>query len=131
MMNLNNTMKTHVRRAARARLTEELNEMMKLKPEDGAHWTGTLCDLVEAVHVAYETGTLCNSLGQPLTFTQLVTDTCRALNVSPPANPRRTAYQARHRKGIRQYSFFERYCSTLSQQHNTLFNLNITSDKEP
>lgn len=104
------------RREARQRLTEEFANLLRLEPQDGARWTGSMTDLVEAAHIVYEQGRICDETGHACSFGRLVSRACRSLNVKEPANPRRTAYKARQRKGIRRESFFTRYCRMVEAQ---------------
>ena len=111
------TLSVQERRAAKIRLTEEFAKILVMNPEKKACWKGTKTDLVEVAHIAYECGTICNNNGELMTFTELVVRACQSLHVEVPRNPRRTAYQARNRKGTRQRTFMERYCMMLYERH--------------
>ena len=54
-----NTMKTQEVKEARGRLAEEFVALLRLSPDDGVHWTGSVRDLMEAAHVVYTDGTVC------------------------------------------------------------------------
>lgn len=69
-------------REARERITEEFVALLSLDPDEGARWTGTVTDLMEATHIAYTQGTICDSEGNTCTFTQLVTGICDTLHVA-------------------------------------------------
>ncbi len=126
------TLSVQERRSARLRLTEEFIRLLEMKPEDNARWNGTTTDLVEVAHIAYESGRLYKENGTPLTFTELVTSACRILHLKTPSNPRRTAYQARNRKGTRQKTFLERYCMLLYEGHVELpLQKNIMFNRRP
>lgn len=96
-------------REARERITEEFVALLSLDPDEGARWTGTVTDLMEATHIAYTQGTICDSEGNTCTFTQLVTGICDTLHVKRPRNPAGCAYQAAQRKGVRKNSLIYRY----------------------
>ncbi|MBQ8656824.1 MAG: hypothetical protein IJ527_07250 [Prevotella sp.] len=111
-------MEIHEKREARLRLSQEFLNLMNLRPADGAQWTGSVADLVEAAHVVYECGTICDDSGSTISFKRLVSSVCLSLHVTAPSNPNRTLYQARNRKGTRQTCYFERYC-------RMMFDMNI------
>ena len=111
------TMEIHERREARLRLSQEFLNLMNLTPDGGAQWTGTVADLVEAAHVAYECGTICDDSGSAISFKRLVSSVCLSLHVTAPSNPNRTLYQARNRKGTRQTCYFERYCRMMYEMN--------------
>lgn len=104
------TMKTLQLREAKARLAEEFGNLLKQAPGSNARWEGTVADLVEAAHIAYMQGAVYDAQGRLCTFTQIVSRACSALRMPVPKNPRRTAYQACRRKGIRQEPLIARYC---------------------
>lgn len=96
-------------REARERLTEEFVELLRIDPDDGMRWRGSVADLMEAAHIAYTQGTICDSNGQTCTFCAIVKRVCSSLHVKAPVNPRGSAYQAGRRKGVRQEAFIDRY----------------------
>lgn len=104
-----NTMKTQQMREARERLTEEFIDMLRMSPDDGVKWTGTMRDLMEAAHVAYIYGTLCDAEGTACTFRALAARACSVLHVAMPRHPSAVAYQGEQRKGVRRRPFIERY----------------------
>lgn len=102
-------MEAQQEREARRRLTEEFVELLRLRPEDGARWTGTMMDLMEAAHIAYEQGSLHDEDGHPGSFYSVARRVCLALRVTPPANPHSCATRAAQRKGVREEPFLLRY----------------------
>lgn len=110
------TMRAQQEREARRRLTEEFVELLCLRPEDGAQWTGTLTDLMEVVHIAYEQGTVRGDDGRAGTFRGLARHICTVLNMTPPDNPRTYATRAAQRKGVREEPFIDRYTWLLFQR---------------
>lgn len=109
------TMKTLQMREAKARLAEEFGNLLKQAPENNARWEGTVTDLVEAAHITYMQGAVYDAKGRVCTFTQIVSRACSALRMPMPKNPRRTAYQARNRKGVRQEPLIKRYCRMMHE----------------
>lgn len=103
------TMKTQEVKEARERLTEEFVELLSRSPAAGVRWTGTVRDLMEAAHVAYVNGTVCDAEGCVCTFRALAERACEVLHVSMPRNPSAVAYQGERRKGVRRKPFLERY----------------------
>lgn len=102
-------------REARERITEEFAALLRLDPGDGARWGGTVTDLMEATHIAYMQGTICDSDGNTCTFAQLVAGICDALHVRRPRNPSGCAYQAARRKGVRSDALIDRYMRQIFQ----------------
>lgn len=103
------TMKTQQEKEARRRLTEEFAELLRLRPEDGLRWTGSLYDLMEVAHIAYTQGTIRDAEGCVCTFLELARRICTVLHVAMPRNPRCYATRAEQRKGVRRGPFIERY----------------------
>lgn len=104
------TMKTHDELDTRRRLTHEFTELLHTAANERTlTWSGTAADLMEAAHIAYEYGVERSPSGQLYQFTQLARRACTALHVRLPPHPKRTAWQARRRKGVRQQTLLERY----------------------
>lgn len=103
------TMRTRQMREARRRLTEEFVGLLRLRPEDGARWTGPVCDLMEAAHIVYGQGTVVDDEGCVCTFAELARRICAVLNVRLPSNPRCAATRAAMRKGVRRGPLIDRY----------------------
>lgn len=76
-------------------------------------WRSTTADLMEAAHIAYEFGVE-DTTGCLYPFTRLARRACIVLKVPQPPHPRRTAWQAARRKGVRQQTLLERFRQTLS-----------------
>ena len=92
------TMNAQERREAMLRVTADF---VKVLNGETRQWDGTMTDLMEVAHVAYECGTVRDEYGRVLTFTQLAHQACAALHLQPPRNLRQLAYRARNRKGVR------------------------------
>lgn len=106
-------METQRMKEAREHLTEEVVELLRMAPGDGARWTGTSIDLMEIIHIAYTQGTICDDTGNAYTFARLVTRACLILHMKEPRNPRSSAYKAAQSKGVRRRPFIERYADML------------------
>jgi len=78
-------------------------------PEDGLQWTASATDLMEALHILYQSGTVRDTLCRPYPFAHLVRRACCVLHVKCPSQPRRLANKALLRKGVRNTSFMDRY----------------------
>lgn len=108
-----NTMKTQEVKEARGRLAEEFVALLRLSPDDGVHWTGSVRDLMEAAHVVYTDGTVCDGEGCVCTFRALAARACTVLHVTLPRNPSAVAYQGEQRKGVRRGPFIQRYAAQM------------------
>ncbi len=93
----------------RRRITEDLIGLLEAARHGGATWPGSRRDLMEAAHIAYESGRMRQEDGHPRTFADIVDEACRAFNVTPPRNPRSCALRAMARKGVKRSSLVERY----------------------
>lgn len=96
-------------REARVRLTIELLELLEKARKENVRWKGSVTDLMEVVHIAYQTGRVCNPDGSLCQFGDMVSRTCLLLNIRMPVHPRQTAFSAEQRKGVKRDTFFVRY----------------------
>ena len=96
-------------REAQQQLAQEVLNLLTHREDEGLQWTGTNIDLMEALHLAYETGSLQDDEGICLTFTTIVCRACTLLHVSQPSNPYECASRGCRRKGRRMQSFLCRY----------------------
>ena len=101
---------TRQRREAEMLLAQEVERIMNEHGEqEGLHWAGTRVDLMEALHVAYNTGMIQDEWGVSLKFNTIVSRVCRVLHVALPRNPYEIASRGQRRKGMLQRTFLERY----------------------
>lgn len=99
------------RRRGQEELAQEMKELLEQHSEaDCLHWKGSRIDLMEALYYLFETNTLYNDSGNPVTFAELVRRACRLFHVPEPANPYEQARRGQQRKGIRQQNLLDRYC---------------------
>lgn len=101
---------------ARERITEEFAALLRLDPDEGAQWKGSVADLMEAAHIAYTQGSICDTEGNVYTFVGMVTEVCHVLHVRKPHNPRGAAYQAARRKGVRRGALIGRYMRMMHEK---------------
>ena len=87
-----------------------MTALLRHDASEGLRWTGSRSDLLEALHIAYVYGRLIDEDGQLLTFRAIVDRTCTILHLPGLRNPWATVERAKGRKGMRQTTFFERYC---------------------
>lgn len=110
---MKNTMATDeqkMRREAESWLADEVRRLMEEHEEqEGLRWKGTSIDLMEALHVAYETGLLQDENGVCLSFCYIVRCVCTVLHVSIPRNPYEAAARGRRRKGMHMNPYLMRY----------------------
>ena len=105
-----------LRREAQTKLASEIEQLLTHTEQEGLRWKGTRIDLMEALHLAYETGLLQDESGISMKFTTLVRLACQLLHVSPPSNPYECASRGRRRKGMLMNSYLERYLLLLKRQ---------------
>jgi hypothetical protein len=110
-----------VRREAQTRLAEEVRSMLHQNERERLHWTGTTTDLMEALHVAFDTGLLTNDEGDPMSFMQIVRQACRILHHRMPGNPYDAAMRGTRRKGVLRHNYADRYCYLLGTGHEQPF----------
>ena len=109
---MKNTMATDgqkKRREAQQQLAGEVKNLMDRSEQEGLCWQGTRIDLMEALHVAYETGCLQDEQGICLSFSFIVCRACRVLHVRCPRNPYECASRGKRRKGMQMNTFMCRY----------------------
>ena len=94
----------------RQHLVDEVTTLLSHNASEGLRWTGSRSDLLEALHIAYLYGRLIDEEGQLLTFRDIVERSCIILHLPILRNPWATVVRAKGRKGLRQTTFFERYC---------------------
>lgn len=112
MDTMKNTMATEgqrKRREAQQQLAGEVERLMSHDEQEGLQWKGTHTDLMEALHVAYETGALQDEWGICLSFSSIVRRVCRLLHVNEPRNPYECASRGQRRKGMQMTPYLERY----------------------
>lgn len=68
---------------------------------------------MEAAHVVYTDGTVCDGEGCVCTFRALAARACTVLHVTLPRNPSAVAYQGEQRKGVRRGPFIQRYAAQM------------------
>ena len=104
------TLSREQREQARACMAEQATELMKRSPRENLYWIENKTDLMELAHVAYMTEMVKDGQGRPYKFAAIAHRLCSVLHVPMPYNPYSVAYNARTRKGVRQQTFFDRYC---------------------
>lgn len=57
-------------------------------------------------------------LGRPYSFSEMARRACTVLHVPMPKNPYAMVYNVRERKGVKQKSFFSRYCWLMYCRHS-------------
>lgn len=114
-----------------AMLARDLAELLRHTPEEGYRWADTQAALVEACHIAWSTGLLCDRVGRKLGFRKLVGWACRTLHVSVPRNPSAVVGQARRRKGVRLGTLAARYELLRRQGVGDPFRLDVRRGRSP
>ena len=110
------------RREAEMLLAQEVERIMyEHQEQEGLHWKGTSIDLMEALHVAYDTGMIQDEWGVCLRFSTIVNRVCHVLHVTPPRNPYECASRGRRRKGMQQRTYLERYQLLMKHVNNPMW----------
>ena len=91
------------------RVIEEMKQLMECSEDDGLRWRGTKTDLVEMVHILWESELLRDDDGLPVTFRELLLRCCRVLHTAVPRDPASYLAQARQCKGMRRMPLLLRY----------------------
>ena len=91
-------------------MAKQFCELLERSPDENLYWTESTTDLMDISHEVYLTEMLVDSQGRPMAFGKIVSRACAVLHVVRPSNPYSMAFNARNRKGVRQTSFFSRYC---------------------
>lgn len=110
------TLSRDERRQAHRLMVEQFHEILERSQGGGIYWAGTKTDLIELTYEMFTAGTMTDALGRPCSFIAIVEKVCSILHVTQPANPYSLIQKARVRKGIRQQSFFSRYCWMLMRK---------------
>ena len=103
-------MRKHEREESLLTLVNEVSTLMNTEETERLVWHGSFIDLMEALHTAYVFGNLHDEQGQPYMFKEIVSHVCRLFAHPVPHNPTAIASRGRYRKGVKQLSFFDRYC---------------------
>ena len=98
-------------------IIDDFATLLRQSPEDGWHWEGTKCDLIELAHAVWETGKILDERCQPIGFHELVRRIFTVLNIVPPKHPSGVLEKVRQRKNIRVSPIHERYMLLYTVQH--------------
>lgn len=104
------TLTREQRTRAREIMAGQFAELIARSPAENLYWQESTTDLMDVAHEVYMTEMLVDGQGRPCGFGPIVRRACAVLHVPTPANPYSMAFNARNRKGVRQTSFFSRYC---------------------
>lgn len=91
------------------RVIEEMKQLMEHNEEDGLRWKGTKTDLVEMVHILWESEQLRDDDGLPVTFRELMIRCFKVVHMKMPRNPASYLAQARQCKGMKRMPLLLRY----------------------
>lgn len=91
------------------RVIDDMKELLQRSECDGLQWRGTKTDLVEMVHILYESEELTDDDGLPMTFVELLRRSCMVVHTKMPRNPATYLAQARQCKGMRRMPLLLRY----------------------
>lgn len=91
------------------RVIDDMKNLLTHSVDEGLKWRGTKTDLVEMVHILYESEELIDEDGLPVTFKQLLIRCCSVVHERVPRNPATYLTQARQCKGIKRAPLLMRY----------------------
>lgn len=104
------TLSREQRRKARLMMAKQLADLLRCDTSDNLYWISSKTDLMDFVHEVFTSGLLSDSEGRPCCFKTLARRACMVLHTPEPSNVYSIVYNTRKRKGVRQKSFFSRYC---------------------
>lgn len=73
------------------------------------YWAGAMSDLMELTHVAWLTGEIADSKGNPVSFRDLAFHVADVLGCHCPKNPYSLAERCRMRKSVKRLPIMDRY----------------------
>lgn len=111
------TLSRDQRRQARQLMVEQFRDVLQRSRGGNIYWTGSKTDLIELTYEMFAYGDPTDAQGRPCSFVSMVAKVCSILHIVPPGNPYSLVRSARFRKGIKQQSFFSRYCFMLFRKH--------------
>lgn len=85
------------------------HEIMKLDASYGLKWRGTILDLMELTHLAWESDNFFDRHGRLLAFNVMAAHVCRVMHCNVVRNPYTSVERARQRKGVRALPILDRY----------------------
>ncbi|WP_298450622.1 hypothetical protein [uncultured Prevotella sp.] len=106
------------RDSARRIMAQQLGQLLARNPAENLYWTESKTDLMELVYEVYVAENPVDRLGRPYSFSEMARRACAVLHVPMPKNPYAMVYNARERKGLKQKSFFSRYCWLMYCRHS-------------
>lgn len=95
---------------ARELMAEQFCDLLSHSPSENLYWLLSKTDLIDLAYEVYLTESMKDTSGRPYAFRRIVRRACAVLHVPEPCNPYSMAFNARNRKGVRQMSFFCRFC---------------------
>ncbi len=95
---------------ARELMSKQFCDLLSHSPSENLYWLLSKTDLIDLAYEVYLTQSLKDTSGRPYDFKSIVKRACAVLHVPEPCNPYSMAFNARNRKGVRQKSFFSRFC---------------------
>ena len=111
------TLTREQRQRAMELMASQFCELLGRSPRENLYWQGSVTDLMDLSHEVYLSERLVDSHGRPYGFRRIVELACQVLHVVTTCNPYSMAFNARNRKGVRQTSFFSRYCWLMFKSH--------------
>lgn len=91
------------------RVIDDMKELLSHHEDEGLQWHGTKTDLVEMVHILYESEELTDEDGVPVSFKRLLERCCCVVHERVPRNPATYLSQARQCKGMKRAPLLMRY----------------------
>jgi len=117
---------------ARQLMVSQFIAILEKSRQYNIYWKGTQTDLTELTYEMFLTGKVINPDGRPCSFKEMIDKAFYVLHKKAPCNPYSIVSRIRLRKGIRQRSFFSRYCWMLikMRRRNPLEGMMIRVDPD-
>lgn len=94
------------------RVIDDMTKLLSRHPEEHLRWNSTKQDLMEMIHILYESETVRDEYNVPVPFIKLVRRICVILGERIPRNPHAYISQNCHCQGIRKQKLLLGYDTT-------------------
>lgn len=94
---------------AELRVIEDMTHLLSHRPEDKLRWNSTKQDLMEMIHILYESETVRDEDNVPVPYIKLVRRICMILGERVPRNPHAYVSQSLQCQGVRKQKLLLRY----------------------
>lgn len=94
---------------AELQIIKDMTELLKHNPEEHLRWNSTRQDLMEMIHIVYESETIKDEYNVPVPYKTLVSMYCIILGEKIPRNPHAYVLQSNSCQGVKKQKLLLRY----------------------